>query len=99
VRTFVGAKPVVVEFTAMLDTARPPQLRGQPQMQVVTEPPLSAPAVPAANGTSPVVPRRPRTAQTCVRTGARRAARARLRTATARPPRTARSRRRARARR
>ena len=33
VRTFVGAKPVVVQFTAMLDTARPPQLRGQPQMQ------------------------------------------------------------------
>jgi hypothetical protein len=27
VRTFVGAKPVIVQFTATLDTARPPQLR------------------------------------------------------------------------
>jgi len=49
-RTFVGAKPVIVQFTATLDTAQPPQLRGQPQMQVVTEPPFSAPTVPAANG-------------------------------------------------
>src|SRR5262245_24083953 len=41
-RTFVGAKPVVVQFTATLDTARPPQLRSQPQMQVLTATPLPA---------------------------------------------------------
>jgi len=47
-RTFVGAKPVIMQFTATLDTAQPPQLRGQPQMQVVTEPPFSAPTRTAA---------------------------------------------------
>ena len=60
VRTFVGAKPVVVHFTATLDTARPPQLRSQPQMQVITETSRPAPAAASPNGVSPVRPRRPR---------------------------------------
>src|SRR6185369_11957532 len=58
VRTFVGAKPVVVQFTATLNGLRPPQLQGQPQMHVIAESPLSAPSSSSANGTSPVVPRR-----------------------------------------
>jgi hypothetical protein len=57
-RTFVGAKPVVVQFTAMLDTARPPQLRGQPQMQVLTETHLSVTERSSRNGTADAVPRR-----------------------------------------
>jgi hypothetical protein len=105
VRTFVGAKPVVIEFTATLDTARPPQLQGQLQMRVVMEAPPFASAVPATNGTSPDLPRRPRTvrrsrtAQPRVRTDARSAAKAHLYTARARTPRKARSPRRSRARR
>ncbi len=105
VRTFVGAKPVVVQFAATLDTARPPQLRGQAQMQVITEPPRSALPVPSTNGTSRVVQRRPRitrrphAAQPRTRTGPRSAATTRPRTVTTRSPGKTRSRRRARARR
>jgi hypothetical protein len=70
VRTFVGAKPVVVEFTATLDTARPPQLRGQPQMRVVSETHVQPSAPPSPNGVLPILQRPTRKAR---RTGAARA--------------------------
>jgi len=99
-RTFVGAKPVVVQFTATLDAARPPQLRGQPQLQVLTEAPLPAAALPSANGTAPAVPRRPhavrriRAAQPRTRTGARRTSKTRPKTTPTRAHRKAQRRRR-----
>jgi len=58
VRTFVGAKPVVVQFTATLDTARPPQVQGQPQMQVLTETHLPVTERSSRNRTAAAVPRR-----------------------------------------
>jgi|SRR5581483_1554170 len=86
VRSFVGAKPVVVHFTATLDMARPPQLRGQPQMQVVTETPRPAPAAASPDGVSPVRPRRPRLSR---RTRAAQPRARGIRCAAEIPPRTA----------
>jgi hypothetical protein len=104
-RTFVGAKPVVVQFTATLDAARPPQLRGQPQMQVVTETHLPATAPPSANGAAPAVRRPPRpsrrrrAAQPRTRTGARHTSKTRPTTTPMRTPRNAQRRSRPRTRR
>jgi len=105
VRTFVGAKPVVVQFTATLAIVRPPQLRGQPRMQVVTAAPLPAAARRAPDSTSPSMPRRPRPSRrprvggVRARAGAQRTATPRPQTATTRPRRTRRLRSRPRARR